>query len=599
MKNISLAAKYRPQDFASIIGQETIKDILKKTAFEEKVAPAYLLSGTRGVGKTTIARVFAKALNCENKKDTKGEPCNTCPSCISITNGAHVDVIEIDAASNRGVDEARKIREQVVFAPFEGKYRIMIIDEAHMLTKEAFNALLKTLEEPPAHTTFVLATTEAHKFPITIVSRCQHFVFKHVPDTILNKHLKHVLESENYKYEDEAINILIQRAAGSVRDSMSLLSQSLVLANDKMLSAELVRSVLGLAGSEIIEKLLTAIAENNTVTVATTVQDMISQALDISYFVKNLSQLWRSFFLIKQHKTDALKLLNISENEGNVLLKQADKFSLSFIHAAWQMTLEAQQKIIKSLEPAVALELFLINLAILPKLLPINDLNADFDSAKLQNTSSNSNIEEEKKKLINAEENTVIKPKIEEKEDVSQAKEIEKKKETVIQEEIETKEEIVENTKENIEISNETESTISVEEEKNAQEESSKLDFADFIDYLRERNEQDLVHALQHIKGIFEDNTQGKTLLLKAPSSINANQLKSSVKEIADLLKDWSKQEIKLDVSQAQGYKNYQELKKELEKEPIIQEIQSTFNASIIFCESLHSDFVINKKTIK
>ncbi len=578
MKNISLAAKYRPQDFASIVGQETIKSILQKAAFQEKIAPAYLLSGTRGVGKTTIARVFAKALNCENKQENNGEPCNKCPSCISITNGAHVDVIEIDAASNGGVEEARKIREMVVFAPFEGKYRVMIIDEAHMLTKEAFNALLKTLEEPPAHTTFVLATTEAHKFPITIVSRCQHFVFKHVPDTILNNHLKHVLDSENYIYEDEAINILTKRAAGSVRDSMSLLSQSLVLANDNNLSAELVRSVLGLAGSEIIDKLLSAIAQNNTAQVALTVQDMMAQALDITYFIRNLAQLWRSFFLIKQHSTEAIKILNISADEGKELLKQADKFSISFIHSAWQMTLEAQQKIIKSLEPAVALELFLINLAILPKLLPINELNANFSQA--QDSPSPTALEDEKKKLI---PNTP-----------TQKEEKAEEKQEEIVEELDNKAieiESLEIVEEKVEINRDKK----IDKIQENTTEFEKLNFAEFIDYLRQENEQDLVHALQHIKGIFNIENTNKKLLLKAPSAINEKQLKESIDAIKKSLKAWSSQDINVEVTLERTHKNYTELKNELEKNAIIQEIQSNFNAHIIFCKSLNSDFVLNK----
>lgn len=227
MSHASLAARYRPQTFAEVTGQETVKAILSRAAAEDKVAPAYLLSGTRGVGKTTIARIFAKALNCVHAPT--GEPCNQCEQCRRITMGNHVDVVEIDGASNRGIDDARRLREAIAYAPMEGRYKVFIIDEAHMLTRESFNALLKTLEEPPPRATFILATTEAHKFPITIVSRCQHFIFKAIPEAELVAHLTRVLNKEGIPFEENAVRLLARRAAGSVRDSMSLLGQTLAL----------------------------------------------------------------------------------------------------------------------------------------------------------------------------------------------------------------------------------------------------------------------------------------------------------------------------------------------------------------------------------
>ncbi len=422
-KSISLAAKYRPQDFASVVGQETITSILSKTAFEQKVAPAYLLSGTRGVGKTTIARIFAKALNCE-KLDTRtnGEPCNVCQTCQKITQGAFVDVMEIDGASNRGVDDAKRIREIVQYPPLEGRFKIIIIDEAHMLTREAFNALLKTLEEPPSYTSFILATTEAHKFPITIVSRCQHFVFKQVPPLVLEKHLKHVLTSEDWQYEEEAVSLLVRRASGSVRDAMSLLGQALVLAQNP-LTSETTRSILGLAGKDILAQILEAIHENNSLQIAHAVDNMMQQGIDIVYFMRELSQIWRSLHLIKEYKEQSYALLSLSQDEINLYTKYAQIFSLAFIHSAWQITLEAQRRISLSLEPAVALELFLINLALLPKLLPLNELQADIQPKRTEvKANNNSSVlqEEEKKKTepenislyteINTSEGAISKP---------------------------------------------------------------------------------------------------------------------------------------------------------------------------------------------
>ncbi len=424
-KSISLAAKYRPQNFASVVGQETITSILSKAAFEQKVAPAYLLSGTRGVGKTTIARIFAKALNCETASSRiNGEPCNKCQSCLKITQNAFVDVMEIDGASNRGIEDAKKIREIVQYPPLEGRFKIIIIDEAHMLTKEAFNALLKTFEEPPSYTSFILATTEAHKFPITIVSRCQHFVFKQVPPQSLEKHLKNVLDNENWQYEDEAISLLIRRASGSVRDAMSLLGQTLVLAQNP-LTSETTRSVLGLAGKEILERILTAIHENNSLAIAEAVEDMMQQGIDIIYFMRELSQIWRSLYLIKEYKERSFKLLSLSQDEIELYTQYAHKFSASFIHSAWQITLESQRRISTSLEPSIALELFLINLALLPTLLPLHELQADIsfqqekknvDSLE-ENTKKNEKVEEEKKKFneslyteISTAEKAITKP---------------------------------------------------------------------------------------------------------------------------------------------------------------------------------------------
>ena len=279
MSHASLAARYRPQTFAEVTGQETVKAILSRAAAEDKVAPAYLLSGTRGVGKTTIARIFAKALNCVHAPT--GEPCNQCEQCRRITMGNHVDVVEIDGASNRGIDDARRLREAIAYAPMEGRYKVFIIDEAHMLTRESFNALLKTLEEPPPRATFILATTEAHKFPITIVSRCQHFIFKAIPEAELVAHLTRVLNKEGIPFEENAVRLLARRAAGSVRDSMSLLGQTLALGGDHLTEAS-TRSVLGLAGQELYERLLNALKAQDCLAVAALTQELLERgALDV------------------------------------------------------------------------------------------------------------------------------------------------------------------------------------------------------------------------------------------------------------------------------------------------------------------------------
>ena len=372
--NASLAALYRPQTFAEVVGQDMVKSILSRAAREDRVAPAYLLSGTRGVGKTTIARIFAKALNCEHAPT--GEPCNQCEACRRITQGNFVDVVEIDGASNRGIDDIRRLRDAVGYAPLEGRYKVFIIDEAHMLTKEAFNALLKTLEEPPARVTFIMATTEQHKFPVTIVSRCQHFVLRQIPEATLEAHICDILQREGRPFEKEAAHLIARRAAGSVRDSMSLLGQVLALgcAPDEPLTAKQAREVLGLAGQEVMARLLDALAGQDAAAIAVLVRELLAQGADMGFFLRELCSLWRNLFLIKQAGRDAAKELDMPESEQERLLSMASRFSLTYIHAAWQMTLDSQRRILTSLEPSAGLELLLLNLAMLPRLLPLEEL---------------------------------------------------------------------------------------------------------------------------------------------------------------------------------------------------------------------------------
>ena len=379
--NASLAALYRPQTFAEVVGQDMVKSILSRAAREDRVAPAYLLSGTRGVGKTTIARIFAKALNCEHAPT--GEPCNECEACRRITQGNFVDVVEIDGASNRGIDDIRRLRDAVGYAPLEGRYKVFIIDEAHMLTKEAFNALLKTLEEPPAHVTFIMATTEQHKFPVTIVSRCQHFVFRQIPEATLEAHICDILQREGRAFEKEAAHLIARRAAGSVRDSMSLLGQVLALGSspDEPLTARQTREVLGLAGQEVMDRLLDALAGQDAAAITVLVRELLAQGADMGFFLRELCSLWRNLFLMKQAGRETARELDMPESELERLSSMASRFSLTYIHAAWQMTLDSQRRILTSLEPSTGLELLLLNLAMLPRLLPLEELSLPSSAA--------------------------------------------------------------------------------------------------------------------------------------------------------------------------------------------------------------------------
>lgn len=371
MSTSNLTAKYRPQTFTDVAGQEAIKAILSRAAAKDKIAPAYLFSGTRGVGKTTIARIFAKALNCVNAPTA--EPCNECSNCKQITAGVAVDVIEIDGASNRGIDDARRLKEDIGYAPVECRYKVFIIDEAHMLTKEAFNALLKTLEEPPPRATFIMATTEHHKFPATIISRCQHYTFKMLSQNELVSHLENIMNMEELQFEPGALQIIAKRGAGSVRDSMSLLGQALAMGSD-VLREEDVRSFLGLAGQDVFFQLMEAMHSRNLVSVGLVLRQVLDQGLDLGFFLRELTNCWRNMFLLRQAGEEALPLLGFSGEEAQAWMDWANRFEAPHIHACWQMTLDGQRKVMTSLEPALALELLLLNLTSLPELINLENV---------------------------------------------------------------------------------------------------------------------------------------------------------------------------------------------------------------------------------
>ena len=369
MKYISLATRYRPQRFEELAGQDLIKTALSRAAAENRVAPGYLLAGTRGVGKTTIARIFAKALNCEHAPCA--EPCNECSACRRISQGTHPDVIEMDGASNNKVEDARELKEKVGYAPMEGRYKIFIIDEAHMLTNQAFNALLKTLEEPPSYVVFIFATTEIHKFPPTILSRCQVFTFSHLQEETLIAHLSKVLDSEQISYEADAVRLIAHRGAGSARDSMSLLDQVLSF-GPPTLTADFVRSVLGLVSQDILENLLSALASGSCGDVAVHAREIVSKQIDIRYFVKELTDTIRSLFLLQTCNRETVARLGLSGNELDFLERIAPKFRPGYLHAAWQMLLDSGRSLMPSSgqDPAAALEFLLVNMALLPRLLP-------------------------------------------------------------------------------------------------------------------------------------------------------------------------------------------------------------------------------------
>ena len=290
-----VARRYRPQQFADLIGQEHVASALVNALQSNRVAHAYLFTGARGVGKTSAARILAKALNCV--KGPTPTPCDECDSCKAVAVGEDMDVVEIDGASNRGIDDARGLRQNIAFRPTRSRFKIYIIDEVHMLTKEAFNALLKTLEEPPEHVKFIFATTEVQKIPITILSRCQRFDFANVGPGKIFDQLKRIVAKEGRQADDEALKLIARRAGGSMRDSQSLLDQLLASSTGK-LTVEQVNAVLGTAGDERVTELASAILARDAKTALDLIAVWVEQGLQISELVDQLVAYWRALMLV-------------------------------------------------------------------------------------------------------------------------------------------------------------------------------------------------------------------------------------------------------------------------------------------------------------
>ncbi len=297
MSYTALYRKFRPDTFASVKGQDAIVTTLKNQIKADRIGHAYLFCGTRGTGKTTVAKILAKAVNCEHPVD--GNPCGECESCKAIAEGTSMNVIEIDAASNNGVDNIREIRDEVAYSPTTGRFKVYIIDEVHMLSIGAFNALLKTLEEPPSYVIFILATTEAHKIPITILSRCQRYDFKRISMNTITDRLMELMEKEQVEVEEKALRYIAKKADGSMRDALSLLDQCIAFYLGKKLTYDNVLEVLGAVDTDVFSALLREILANKVADVMKQVEDLIMQGRELSQFVSDFTWYLRNLLLLK------------------------------------------------------------------------------------------------------------------------------------------------------------------------------------------------------------------------------------------------------------------------------------------------------------
>jgi DNA polymerase-3 subunit gamma/tau len=371
-----IARKYRPQGFAELVSQEHVKTTLENAISQGRIAHGYIFSGQRGTGKTTVARILARCLNCQTGPTSK--PCGTCASCTEIAAGSSVDVIEIDAASNRGINEMRELRESVRYRPARDRYKVFIVDEAHQITNEAFNALLKTLEEPPEWVVFILCTTESHKIPSTILSRCQQFSFRSVDFNDLIARMQWIAGEEGITADPEALSVLAQAGEGSVRDSLSAMDQAIACCGTNLTAPE-VRGLLGMFSLESLAQVAQALAAGDSQKMLEIVAELDANGRSLQHFSRELARFFRNLLVVKI-AGGVTKLVSASEPEQQKLAVTAKGFSEEDLTRYLQISLDLFRDLQSSLQPRLHLEIGLLRLVHAGKLQSIEDALASLGS---------------------------------------------------------------------------------------------------------------------------------------------------------------------------------------------------------------------------
>ena len=359
MSYTALYRKFRPTEFGDVKGQDHIITTLQNQIKANRIGHAYLFCGTRGTGKTTVAKIFAKAVNCEHPVD--GSPCGECETCRSIAAGTSMNVIEIDAASNNGVDNIREIREEVAYRPTEGRYKVYIIDEVHMLSIGAFNALLKTLEEPPEYVIFILATTEVHKIPITILSRCQHYDFKRISIETITDRMKELMDTEHVEVEDKALRYIAKAADGSMRDALSLLDQCIAFYMGQKLTYDNVLEVLGAVDTDVFSRLLRKVIDRDVAGVLDVVDDLVMQGRELTQLAADFTWYLRNLLLVKT--SDNIEdVLDVSTENMAQLKEEAQMIEPDMLFRYIRIFSELSSQLKYATQKRVMLEVALIKL---------------------------------------------------------------------------------------------------------------------------------------------------------------------------------------------------------------------------------------------
>lgn len=367
-----LARKYRPHKFSDVIGQDHVTRTLKNAIEQQRIAHGYIFSGHRGIGKTTIARILASALNCRSTDRPVPEPCGICDSCVEIREGRAVDVIEIDAATNRGIDEIRELREAARYRPARDRYKIYILDEAHQITDAAFNALLKTLEEPPSHIIFMMATTQPEDIPQTIRSRCQHFNFHAVKFDDIVGQLRSVAEQEQIEADSDAISLLAEAGDGSMRDALSIMDQAIACCGQH-LTGELVRQLVGAVPSDVLEQMMVAVEHDSSQEVLRLVDKLVTEGQSPTHFARQFVRFMRNALVAKVAGSDS-QLLQISSDERSRVGRIAGMFSEEDLARFLQILLRTHSELGYKQEQRFHLELGLLKLVHAQRLLPVEEL---------------------------------------------------------------------------------------------------------------------------------------------------------------------------------------------------------------------------------
>ena len=387
MSYLVLARKWRPQIFEEVIGQRHVTKTLQNAIISDRVAHAFLFTGTRGVGKTSVARILAKALNCNEGPTAK--PCNQCQACGDISAGVSLDVLEIDGASNTGVDDVRQLRENVGYLPSKGRHKVFIIDEVHMLSNSAFNALLKTLEEPPKHVVFIFATTEPHKIPSTILSRCQRYDFKRIPVRDILAQLKLVVSEENIQISDESLGLIARKAEGSMRDAQSILDQAISFAGNCISDDEMVE-ILGIIDRNLLYETSLSVIERNPRRCLDIIEDTYNYGYDIKEFYKDLLEHFRNLIVAKVAECPS-KLIDLPEADIEKLIGQGASTGVDEMERLFRILATSEEEITKSTNPKLMMEMTLVRMAHTRPLRSVDDILAKISAleARLRDSQDN------------------------------------------------------------------------------------------------------------------------------------------------------------------------------------------------------------------